>query len=183
MSNDRPGTRSDAGTRTVRNTRDSKTLAMTDANAHGEAAAAADREAQVQQLAKMPSGEPISFEFLSSILGGPPITGFRVDGSSVIQGRHSTTFRLLIDRLKRPNIDSFSGDSDGSTHRITNNDGGVDGESSGRAVVGGAENTNGLPSAVHRKEDGDGDECWANSVFVKKMVCNELPARSLAKWR
>lgn len=181
MSNKRPGTHSAGGTRTVRNAKDSKTLAMADADAHGQAAAAADREAQVQQLAKMPSGEPISSEFLSSILGGPPIVGFRVDGSSVIQGRHSTTFRLLIDRLKRQ--PSPGGDSDETTRRITKNDGGVDGGCNSRAVGGGAEDTNRFSSAVHRKEDGDAGECWANSVFVKRMVCSELPARSLAKWR
>ncbi|CAN0100854.1 unnamed protein product, partial [Laminaria digitata] len=60
-------------------------------------------------VAKMPSGEPISAAFLSSLLGATPgagaraaggaaatVTRYRVDPPSVIEGRHSTTFRLLL---------------------------------------------------------------------------------------
>lgn len=117
--------------------------------------------AGVKLLAKMPSGQPISTDFLSSILGGPPVIQMHIDESSVIQGRHSTTFRLHLDRHEKS----------------TSTNGGL-GKGCGRAVNGS------LSVRVPNLKGGESSRgYWPTSLFVKRMVCDELPSRSLAKWR
>lgn len=136
---------------------------MADAEAT-KAAAAVVAAAGTQLLAKMPSGQPISTDFLSNILGGPPIVCFRVDESSIIQGRHSTTFRLHLDRHESKRLGKG-----GQGALPDSNNGSLGGSSSTWAPdQEGGESTGG---------------CGPTSVFVKRMVCDELPARSLAKWR
>ncbi|CAM9381912.1 unnamed protein product, partial [Ectocarpus sp. 12 AP-2014] len=107
--------------------------------------------------AKVPSGDPISVEWLNSILPQQQqqqqqqprptqatITRFKVDEASTIEGRHSVTFRLLLDWSSSREEAAEDGNATGPT----------------RVCSG--------PLA---------------SVFVKRMTCRELPARSLTKWR
>lgn len=131
------------------------------------------------RLAKMPSGDdPISAAFLSTVLGccddgegdGQRITGFCVDQGSVVEGRHSTTFRLLLDREDR------KGGVGSTTTSVT--------DSSGN----GATSTAAVPESVTSPISTSIDtrtrsSTTIRSVFVKRMTCRELPARSLSKWR
>ena len=146
------------------------------ARSREEAALSVDSSSR-DELAKMPSGEPISAAFLSSLLpsanttgagagaagagsatGGGVVTSFRVDPTSVIEGRHSTTFRLL---LNPPPSSARCLDPESRT----NNDVDCCAE---RAVIHSSTRT-----AV----------VVPSSVFVKRIVCKELPARSRSKWR
>ena len=133
-------------------------------------------------LAKMPCGKPISAAFLTSLLGGTTgaagaastVTSFRVDPPSVIEGRHSTTFRLLL------NPPSYARCSEpGSTAD------GVDGDDVGCGVECAAIHSSTEKSSTGGAGGAGGAAAAAipSSVFVKRIVCKELPARSLSKWR
>lgn len=117
--------------------------------------------------AKVPSGELISEDFLTKCLpdvaaATGAVAGFRVDESSLLVGRHSTTFRLLLDW------------SPSSTDTCKSA-----GDSAGAAGAGAA-------TVVGQSQDGTDVQPGGGpvgSVFVKRMTCRELPPRSLIKWR
>ncbi|CAN0137807.1 unnamed protein product, partial [Discosporangium mesarthrocarpum] len=50
-----------------------------------------------ERVARLPDGKPITPAFLTSVLPGE-VVGFEVDESSIIEGRHSATFRLRLER-------------------------------------------------------------------------------------
>lgn len=123
-------------------------------------------------LAKMPSGAPISAAFLSSLLaastngaagGAAAVTSFRVDPPSVIEGRHSTTFRLLLNPPSYARCSEPGSRAEGIHNSTENTSGSATRGADAGAVGAGTD----IPS----------------SVFVKRIVCKELPARSLSKWR
>lgn len=120
------------------------------------------------RLAKMPSGdEPISAAFLSTVLGCDgqrQITGLRVDQGSVIEGRHSTTFRLLLDH------EDGKGGMGIAAASVTDSSG--NGARTTTTTVVECDESVAYPSTRRTR-----------SVFVKRMTCKELPARSLSKWR
>lgn len=120
----------------------------------------------VHRLAKMPSGEPISPAFLSQLLpcgSSSPITGFGVDEESIIEGRHSTTFRLLLER-SLPSV--------AENRRF---------ESS--AVRDNANVSETSPRTFPPVNINSRAGVIPSSVFVKRIACKELPARPLSKWR
>lgn len=124
--------------------------------------------------AKVPSGELISAQWLTSVLRphglpadhAPMVTSFDVDKTSVIEGRHSTTFRLCLDWSSSTVAREGAAGSAGVGSAATVDDGGA---TSGPA--------NGSSTGVV--------DSWRpmSSVFVKRMTCSELPARSPIKWR
>lgn len=124
--------------------------------------------------AKAPSGEPISAAFLTRALvpgdaAAAEISGFRVDEASVIQGRHSTTFRLLVDWSSSPT---------GAARRA--------GESAAAAAAAVGNNRDALEAGGSMSSSSSTVTCSCDpvgSVFVKRMTCGELPPRSLIKWR
>ena len=136
-----------------------------------------DSSSSRDDLAKMPSGAPISAAFLSSLLAASTsgaagaaaaVTNFRVDPPSVIEGRHSTTFRLLLNPPSRARCSKAGSRAEG--------------------ILSSTENT--TSSSTTRGADAGADAGGAgagaaipSSVFVKRIVCKELPARSLSKWR
>lgn len=135
------------------------------------------------RVARMPWGEPISPEFLSRMLDAePPVRDFSVDEASIIDGRHSMTFRLLLDR--RPSEESIGeacsaqqGVPD-TPHNVGETEGlGARRESSETCA---SWSTNGGCSS---RNSLNGTAVWPTSVYVKKMVCGELPTRPLVKWR
>lgn len=140
-----------------------------------------DPEIMRHRVARMPWGEPISPEFLSRMLGaGPPVRDFRVDEASIIIGRHSTTFRLLLDRQSsKESIGEASSAQQGmpSTPHNVGETKSVRESSKSCASL----STNGGCSS--RSSLNGGTTVWPTSVYVKKMVCGELPARPLVKWR
>ncbi|CAM9524010.1 unnamed protein product [Choristocarpus tenellus] len=85
------------------------------------------------RVARLPDGNPLSSIFLSTVLL-EEVIGFEVDETSIIEGRHSATFRL---RLKYRN--------------------------QGTSICGGS--------------------VTPDTVYVKRMVCRDLPPRPLHKWR
>lgn len=132
-------------------------------------------------LARMPSGEPISTEFLSRVLGGgPSLHDFHVDESSVIKGRHSTTFRLVLHRLEI--IDGMEtaerkdeiGGICFSAHRNDLNSPSATLRSDCISHVGSSQE---VCKAVPPRDN------QPSSIFVKRVVCRDLPERPLQKWR
>ncbi|CAM9929534.1 unnamed protein product, partial [Scytosiphon promiscuus] len=124
--------------------------------------------------AKIPSGELISVEWLTSVLrpdglpadsSAPIVTSFEVDTASVIEGRHSTTFRLYLEWSSPPVAEAGAAEPAGVSSGTASDDG----DTTPVPAVGGSTATS----------------SWRPmpSVFVKRMTCNELPARSLIKWR
>lgn len=129
---------------------------------------------------------------------GPPVRGYRVDEPSVIRGRHSTTFRLLLDRGNDHHNDKsssggvFDYDGDTTTRDVgmanEHHSGFAGGESSRKTTLCGNQSCNhggGCQRAEGRVSVGPGriKEASPTSVFVKRVVCSELPPRSVAKWR
>lgn len=94
-------------------------------------------------LLRMASGETsISAAFLSSVLPDgdvAPVVTFSLDEGSVIEGRHSTTFKLLLNRSRRTEITGL--------------------------------------------KDHTGGTQFIKSVFVKRVICAELPKQPLSKLR
>lgn len=131
------------------------------------------------RLAKMPSGDdPISAAFLSTVLGccdgegdGQRITGFCVDQGSVIEGRHSTTFRLLLHR------EDGKGGVGSTITSVT------DSSSNGATSTAAVDVTESVTSPTASTSIDTRSSTTIRSVFVKRMTCKELPARSLSKWR
>eukprot|EP00752_Nemacystus_decipiens_P017867 g16019.t1 len=116
--------------------------------------------------AKVPSGELISEDFLTKCLpdaGAAQVTSFRVDEASLLVGRHSTTFRLLLDWSLPPTENSKpAGVSAAAAAAVEHTQDTVHADGERKAP---------------RRADPVG------SVFVKRMTCRELPPRSLIKWR
>lgn len=135
------------------------------------------------RLAKMPSGDVISAAFLSSLLEAAhrdtiagrgtaiaPISALRIDEDSVIEGRHSTTFRLLLDRHPTAVCNRAAAAREAPAVAADH--------ASGEAQ---AHHDVGPPTAVH--DPVAEHDIGATSLFVKTMYCKDLPARSLSKWR
>lgn len=141
-------------------------------------------------LARMPSGDLITASFLSEIVGHSTLVGdYLVDEGSVIEGRHSTTFRLLL--LQCGNVkdavtvrQGFPTQGAAETSRkiesadatYLSNDARVSsGENEAVGVMG---NRNTVISTTASSE-----VATPTSLFVKRVICSELPSRSLRKWR
>lgn len=137
------------------------------------------------RVARMPWGDPISPEFISRILvAEPPVRDFRVDEASIIDGRHSMTFRLLLDR--RPSKESIGGAC--STQQGVPDTPQNVGETKSVGAIPVRESSNTCASLSTRggcspRNSLNWPTVWPTSVYVKKMVCRELPARPLVKWR
>lgn len=118
--------------------------------------------------AKVPSGELISEDFLTKCLpdAGAKVDRFGVDEASLLVGRHSTTFRLQLE------WSPFSTDKPEPAGGST---------AAAATAVTGQNHDDDAVQPDGSKADGGCDP--VSSVFVKRMTCRELPARTLIKWR